>query len=133
MKIETDMTNKKDATQALAVTDTRIQQNFVAKKKQEEEKEQLSRSKKDLEEQIKKYQTHVGEIRKHQARRETSEEDDVSTCAVCFEKYDKNNHQQACIISCFHSFCISCLTSLNPKTCPKCLKSFIAEEIKKIF
>ena len=54
-------------------------------------------------------------------------------CGVCFEKYNNDSRQQACITSCYHAFCFTCINTLNPKICPKCRESFNNKQIKKIF
>ena len=55
---------------------------------------------------------------------------ELLTCSICAESYD-NNARQAKFLSCFHTFCLNCLTKLSNKgqvnrgtiQCPNCRSS----------
>ena len=56
-----------------------------------------------------------------------------NSCKICYEPFDSNLHHLSCITKCFHTFCHSCLISLDPKNCPNCRKPFTVEEIRKLY
>ncbi|CAG5094601.1 Oidioi.mRNA.OKI2018_I69.XSR.g13699.t1.cds [Oikopleura dioica] len=62
-----------------------------------------------------------------------ADEADENCCRVCFSPFDKNQHHRAVIKSCWHTFCLSCLESVNPKSCPICRKPFETTEVQKLF
>ena len=55
-----------------------------------------------------------------------------SKCSICFEKYDRQKHQRACITLCGHQFCFACISKLSG-TCPTCRKPFKKDKIIKLF
>jgi hypothetical protein len=59
--------------------------------------------------------------------------DGHETCKVCFERFDQGQRQKAAIFPCGHLFCVRCLTSLHPKSCPTCRAPFTANEILKLY
>ena len=54
-------------------------------------------------------------------------------CKICFEPFDKYEHHRSCITKCFHTFCFSCLNSLEKKKCPDCRECFQTHDIRKLF
>ncbi|CBY11162.1 unnamed protein product [Oikopleura dioica] len=57
--------------------------------------------------------------------------DTENRCGVCSDNYDNNHVQRACP-PCFHSYCFTCLKSLQEKICPTCRLEFEESDIKKI-
>lgn len=73
----------------------------------------------------------------HQKANKNSDEkkdddNDDSQCSICFERYNKEKHQRACIVSCGHQFCHPCILQLSG-TCPSCRKTFKKDKIIKLF
>jgi len=71
--------------------------------------------------------------KKSKVKNQASEDSESTSCKICFEPFDKNDHHQCCITKCFHTFCYSCLNSLKPKKCPSCREPFRMAEVRKLF
>ncbi|KZT03708.1 uncharacterized protein LAESUDRAFT_659264 [Laetiporus sulphureus 93-53] len=54
-----------------------------------------------------------------------------SACDVCMETYD--NERDPHLISCGHTFCLSCLELLIPQRCPLCRRDFDPDQVRRLY
>ncbi|EIN11607.1 hypothetical protein PUNSTDRAFT_141918 [Punctularia strigosozonata HHB-11173 SS5] len=59
--------------------------------------------------------------------------DASSSCDICLEEYTyEDAYSSPHAIPCGHVFCLTCIESFDPETCPFCRKSFNAQTIRKL-
>jgi hypothetical protein len=70
---------------------------------------------------------------------EVVEVENKKSCAVCLEAYDEIDIVSACLKTCGHAFCESCLQKVFDEqnwgcaSCPSCVQEFEYDDILKIF
>ena len=85
----------------------------------------------DLAQLIKK-DTHQKASKDAEKKEKRDDDIDDNHCSICFEKYNKEKHQRACIVTCGHQFCHPCIQILSG-TCPSCRKTFKKDKIIKLY
>ncbi|KAJ7630755.1 hypothetical protein FB45DRAFT_545661 [Roridomyces roridus] len=56
----------------------------------------------------------------------------TSSCDVCLNIYWAEGDAIPAVIACGHTFCRTCLETLDPPNCPLCRKAFNPDRIKKL-
>jgi hypothetical protein len=53
----------------------------------------------------------------------------MSNCEICFEPFDHSIHKPYSLMSCPHTYCLSCLQRLTNNTCPQCALPIIGKNL----